>query len=66
MAGLKSSTQSDMARHQKPLSAMDSESLLLEGPYLATNLKAQLFAAGLFLWLVARQSQKMNSLVFTD
>ena len=37
MAGLKSSTQSDMARHQKPLSVVVSESLSLEGPYLATN-----------------------------
>ena len=36
MAGLKSPTQTDMTRHQKPLSVVASESLSLEGPYLAT------------------------------
>jgi hypothetical protein len=32
----------------------------------ATNLKAQLFAAGLFLCRVAQQNQKMNALVLTQ
>jgi len=39
MAGLKSPTQTDMTRHQNPLSVVASESLSLEGPYLATKQK---------------------------
>ena len=37
MAGLKSLPQSTTIRHQKPLGAVASESLLLEGPYLLTK-----------------------------